>query len=165
MRGCGALLAPIAREDDDPDGCDSGLSHADLIGGCQGKIDDAIGPDATIVDANDDGLPIAEIDDADEGSEGQCRVAGGERSFIEDLSARGLVPIEHVSVPGAHAREQISWDGDIGVAMGFLRSARGGSRRGMKREIAAIGPMHSCQCEDRARSPNDGESDDHPAKR
>lgn len=151
-------------EDLDLDRSDAGLEHADLFCSGRGEVDDAVRPDATVVDPDDDRTPVAEVDDAHEGAEGKGRMTGGECGLIEDFAAGGGVAIEHIAVPGADAGEQAAGDVDVGVTMRLLRS---GSRSGrdMERSISVVsrvnggdGENSAATSNDRARDQNSSES-------
>ncbi len=95
----GAGSASFIGEYDDFNWRNSGLKQTDLLCSSRGKVDDAVGPNAAVVDADDNGSPIAKVDDTDERSKRERGMAGCERVLIEDLSAGGSLSVEHIAVP------------------------------------------------------------------
>jgi len=78
-----------------------GTADAYGAGGCVREVDDAvIDHGAAIVDADQNGLAVAEVGDAEPASEGKAAVGTGEGVHVELFAGRGAVSLELESVPG-----------------------------------------------------------------
>lgn len=79
-------------------------ADSQFLGCSDGEVDDPLGEEnATVVDADYDGLAGVEIDDADQSTEGQAAVRGRHVIHIEGLAAGGLMAVEDGAVPGGYA--------------------------------------------------------------
>src|SRR6185437_2729341 len=79
-------------------------AEAEHVGGCVGEVHNAVLCDgAAVVDANDDGLVIAEVRDLDHGAHGQAAVGAGHGVHVEVFAAGRLMALKDAAVPGGAA--------------------------------------------------------------
>lgn len=98
-------LFAFFRKDLDPDGSDAIFDKAELFGGSYGDIDDpAFFVGAAIIDRDDFGFVVRQVDDADLGAHGQGFVGSGGRMVAKFLATGGTgAGIGFDGIPGCLA--------------------------------------------------------------
>ena len=123
------------RENVEPDASHAGSDERDRDGRGMRQIDHAILDEGTAIDDADvDGFVVAEVDDADPGSEGQGAMRGGEFFHVVDLAVGGGTPVIGMTVPTGESNFTIvnTWWSGCGGSVMLLRA--GGQRQNRERE-------------------------------
>ncbi len=137
----------------------AGADHANGLGRREREIDDAVCDEgAAIVDADFGLHAVSEIRDANQRTEGQRAVRGGECVHVVDFAVRRAMAVEGNAIPRCHALFHIL-PGDRGLRLdGRRRSRRSGwlrkgGRRGGLRRVRLVSATCGDQSDGRQKSP------------
>lgn len=94
----------FAFEESDMDGGCSLSFEAEELSGASGEVDDSVFDEgSSVVDSDDDGSLVLEVQDFDEAWHGECFVCGGDGVLVESFAVGGIFSVEVGAVPGGDA--------------------------------------------------------------